>query len=286
MSPGEREQFLVGVLDSLSDPKAAMAEGRRHKKAKDRAIDMLGLHFGSIGRVIYLAEELAVLYPGEPAFVPDILAVLDVLQPEDDPRLAWVVAEEGRGLDLVIEVLHHGDRKKDLEDNVVRYARLGIGEYFVYDRLRQRVVGHRLPPSGELRYQPILPQFGRYASTVLGLDLAVEQGELRFFYGMAELFGSAELIGRLKGMVEDLEVRADQAQAKADQAQAKFDQAQAKADQALVGLRDALLGLLEARGLPCPPEARSRVGAEDDPETLSRWLLRAASAATATEVFD
>src|SRR5262245_17594949 len=96
MTTAERERLLAEVIDALSDPRSAMAEGRPHKKAKGRAIDMLGLHFASMGRVIYLAEELAVLYSGEEIFVPDILAVLDVPQPEDDPRLAWVVADEGR----------------------------------------------------------------------------------------------------------------------------------------------------------------------------------------------
>jgi acyl-CoA reductase-like NAD-dependent aldehyde dehydrogenase len=102
MSPAEREALLIRILDVLSDPAAAMTEGRRHKKAKTRALDALGLHFGAIGRAMYLAEEMAVLYPGEPVFTPDVLAVVDVIEPEDDPRMAWVVADEGKGLDLVL----------------------------------------------------------------------------------------------------------------------------------------------------------------------------------------
>jgi Uma2 family endonuclease len=54
-----------------------------------------------------------------------------------------VVAEEQRGLDFVLEVLHLGNRKKDLVDNVERYARLRIPEYFVYDRARQQILGYR-----------------------------------------------------------------------------------------------------------------------------------------------
>ena len=68
MSPDERERLLEKVLDALSDPRAAMSEGRPHKKAKTRSLDMLGLHFGATGRIIYLAEEMAVLYPGEEVF--------------------------------------------------------------------------------------------------------------------------------------------------------------------------------------------------------------------------
>src|SRR5262245_58266414 len=191
MSPDERERWLVKVLDALSDPKDTMSEGRPHKKAKTRSLDMLGLHFGAVGRVVYLAEEMAVLYPGEEVFTPDVLAVLDVPEPEDDERMAWIVADEGKGLDFVLEGLHKGDRQKDLVDNVERYAHLGIPEYFVYDRAQQRIRAYRLPGPGPGRYQPVVPQGGRYPSAVLGLDLVVEGGTLRFFHGMAELFGSA-----------------------------------------------------------------------------------------------
>ena len=86
--------------------------------------------------------------------------VLDVVEPEDDQRLAWVVADEGKGIDLALEVLHRGDRKKDLVRNVERYAALGIAEYFVYDRAEQRIHAFRLPPTGARRYQRVVPQGG------------------------------------------------------------------------------------------------------------------------------
>jgi Uma2 family endonuclease len=193
MSPAEQLDFLVRANEALSDPVAAMTEGRRHKKAKTRTIDALGLHFSSIGRVVYLAEEMAVHYPGEPVFTPDVLAVVGVAEPEDDPRMAWVVADEGKGLDLALEVLLRGDRKKDLIENVERYAKLGIPEYFVYDRLHQQIHGYRLTDERARRYQRIVPQFGRYTSSVLGLDLAIQGGTLRFFYGLAELPGTSDL---------------------------------------------------------------------------------------------
>lgn len=102
-----------------------------------------------------------------------MLAVVDVPQPEDDERLAWVVADEGRGLDVVLEVLHRGDREKDLVDDVERYARLGIPEYFVYDREKQRVHGDRLATADARRYDRVVPQAGHIASRILGVDLAV-----------------------------------------------------------------------------------------------------------------
>jgi Uma2 family endonuclease len=276
MTPAERESFLVKVNDSLSDPRSLMSEGRPHKKAKARALDMLGLHFKTMGRVIYLAEEMSVLYPGEEAFSPDLLAVVDVPQIEDDQRMAWVVADEGKGLDFVLEVLHRGDRNKDLVENVERYAHLGIPEYFVYDRARQHVLGYRLPGPLAKRYQRIVPQGGRYSSTVLGLDLMIQGDSLRFFVGMSELFGSEDLIGRLTGMVQNLE-------AKAEDAEAKAEQAAAKAEQAVAGLRDAVLAVLDARGVSCPDDVRARLLAEGDPATLRRWLSQAKTATTAAE---
>lgn len=278
MTPAAREAFLLDVIDSLSDPNDLMSEGRPHKKAKSRAVDLLGLHFRALGRTIYLAEEMAVVYPGEASFSPDVFAVVDVPQPEDDERMAWVVADEKRGLDLVLEVLHRGDRDKDLVDNVDRYARLGVPEYFVYDRALQRIHGFRLPP-GARHYRRIVPQAGRYTSNVLGLDFAVQGGTLRFFHGMAELFGTDDLIGRLSGMVERLEARAD---AEAERATREADHARA----ALDGLRTAVLAALGARGVSCPDELRARVLACDDPAALQRWLLRALTAATAADAID
>ena len=271
MTPAARHAWLVQTLDTLSVPGSAMGEGRRHKKAKTSAVDALGLHFRTIGRVVYLAEEMDVVYPGEPVFTPDVLAVLGVTEPEDDPRMAWVVADEGKGLDLVIEVLHHGNRKKDLVDNVERYAGLGIPEYFVYDRLHQHILGYRLPDAGARRYQRIVPQLGRHASAVLGLDLAVQGGRLRFFSGMAELPGTGELIGRLNSMVVDLEARAEESQT--------------EIQAALAALRRGIAALLGARGIACSDEGRERLAFCDDLATLERWLLRATSAATEAEVF-
>lgn len=276
MTQPERDRFLEEVLDALSDPAIVMSEGRQHKKAKSRALDMLGLHFRALGRRIYLAEEMAVVYPGQETFSPDVLAVLDVEEPEDDPRMAWVVADEGKGLDWVLEVLHAGDRKKDLVLNVERYAALGVPEYFVYDRRQQRIHAHRLAGNG--RYQPVLAQAGLYRSNVLGLDLAIVEGSLRFYQGAAELYDTGHLIRRLQGMVENLEARSAELEAQAEQAGRQ-------AQRALTGVRRAIVALLSARGIGCSDAGRARIDACDDPEILERWLSRATTAGSEAEIF-
>lgn len=270
MTPAQREQFIVEVNTALSDPLNFMSEGRPHKKAKSRALDMLGLHFRTMGRNVYLAEEFAVLYPNAPPFTPDVMAVLDVEEPENDERSAWVVAEEGKGPDWVLEVLWAGDRKKDLEENVIRYAAFGIPEYFVYDQKQQRILGYRLPV-GAKRYQPILAQAGLYRSNVLGIDLAIVGRTLKFFQGSAELYDTRHLIERLEGIVQNLQERAESAQQ--------------KHDFALATMRNNIVTLLADRGIMCSANALARLEDCSDFAKLNAWLMRTLRASTEADVF-
>lgn len=289
MAPAEQMAFQLRVLDALSDPALLMTEERTHYQTKIRTLDALGLHFKATGRVVYLAEEMAVLYPGEKPFSPDILAALGVAEPEDDERMAWVVVDEGKGLDLVIEVLHRGDRDKDLVENVEYYAHLGIPEYFVYDRARQQIHGYRLPAlpglsglSGQsaARYQRIVPQLGHYHSNVLDVDLTILDNNLHFLVGEAELPGSADLIRRLQGMIVNVETKAEEAQAQAEQAQAQASDARAQ------GAASALLTVLRVRGIDIPDVERERILAQKDVKRIERWLEKAIVAASLAEVLD
>ena len=302
MSPEAKLDFQLRAIDALNAAADLMSEGRPHKKAKSRALDALGLHFKATGRAVYLAEEMAVLYPGADVFTPDILAVVDVEEPEEDERMAWVVADEGKGLDLVIEVTYKGDRSKDLEENVERYASLGIPEYFVYDRLRHKLFGYRLPAQGAKRYQPIVPQMGRYRSNVLGLDLSVLGARLRFLAGEAELPGTARLIDQLQSMVLGVESRIERAEAEAAQARTESAEAQAEAAQARTEAAEAqarlaearadasrvramtLLTVLRARNLSVSDAARERILAEGNDRLLDHWLEKAISASSVDDV--
>jgi Uma2 family endonuclease len=254
MSKAERDEFYDQVFAATNDPVEAMSEGRPHRYITTEAYDALTRHFRTIGRSIYVADDLAVIYPGEPVFDPDLLAVLDVAQPEpeEDERMAWVVADEGKGPDLVLEVMHQGNRNKDLVRNVALYARLGIREYFIYDRQYYKLYGYRLPAGGAA-YRELRPRLGRISSEVLGLDLALVDRRLRFFSGMGELMNSQEFIERLSKMMDSIEARAQQAEAQAQEAQVQAQQAQA---QVLVQARQAVLDLAEAYGLDVSEQQR------------------------------
>ena len=210
MSPEERQR-VVDALPSEFEKWLYLPEGDQHYNTQMQIRSTLDDFFARMGRSIYLACELPVYYPDEPMFAPDVMAVVDVSRHE---RMKWVVGAENRGLDLALEILVAGDRRKDLEHNVERYARLGIREYFVFDYKRLHLAGYRL---GEgRRYQPIVPQFGRYHSEVLGLDIRREEHRLRFYIGTASVPTSAELVGTLEGMLEGLEERARVAEALAE----------------------------------------------------------------------
>jgi Uma2 family endonuclease len=235
------------VVDALPSDIASTSppEGDPHRIPKQRALEALDAFFKRTGRSIYLSNELPVYYPGEGMFAPDVIAVLDV---DPKERLRWVVADEGKGLDFVLEVTFHGSRQKDLELNVERYAALGIPEYFVFDRVQQRVYGWRLAGSG--RYEAIVPQFGRWKSQVLELELAVESARVRFYAGTAPVPELAELVERANAIVDSLqdrvalaEARAEEEKARAEEEKARAEEEKARADKAEQRVRELELEL-------------------------------------------
>jgi Uma2 family endonuclease len=211
-------------------PRTAPPEGDPHRLPKTRALEALGEYFRRIGRGVYLGSELPVYCPGEPMFAPDLIAVLDV-DPHERDR--WMVSHEERGLDFAMEVTLHGDKKKDLETNVVEYARLGIPEYFVLDARTTRLLGYRLD-EGERVYRPIVPQGGRWPSKVLGLDLTLEGRRVRFFHGSAALPEASELIQHLESMMDGLtsgKESAERAREESERAREESERAREESEQ-------------------------------------------------------
>lgn len=231
MSAEERRAVIEALPSELPHSEANPPEGDFHFHAKTNVREVLDGYFSRIGRRVYLACEMATYYPGERMFSPDVLAVLDV---ETHARERWMVEQEGRGLDFALEVLVSGNARKDLRDNVERYARLAIPEYFVFDRARLRLFGHRLSTSRARTYEPIVPQGGRYRSQVLGLELHIEGARLRFSTANAALPDSRELVQTLERMVGDVEERfvAAEEQARASEDNARAERARAEAAEA------------------------------------------------------
>ncbi|HWO26355.1 MAG TPA: Uma2 family endonuclease [Kofleriaceae bacterium] len=209
LSSAQRAAVVAALPGEVTYDEMAMPEGDLHFRAKVGALSALRAYFERQKRRVYLAAELPIYYPGEPRFAPDLIAVFDS---DDALRSKWVVSAEGKALDWVLEVHVGGDRKKDAELNVARYARLGIPEYFLYDRARNRLSAYRLASPEATSYTPILPNQGLYESRVLGLDVQVERDRLRFYAGTALLLESEELIARVQAMADDSLQRAEEAE--------------------------------------------------------------------------
>ncbi len=245
MTPEERAEVVARLPSEFPVTEAAPPEGGFHFEAKVSASDALGSFFARTGRKVFLGCELPVYYPGEAMFAPDVMAVLDA-----DPRArpSWVVSQEGKGVDLALEVYVAGSWSKDVERNMERYARLGIREYFIFDRKRVRLMGWRLAEVPKRCYWPILPQQGFYASEVLGLELQVVGDRLRFYMGGAMLPESHEMIATLRQMVEEAEAhRTEEAQARAELEQRLAEEARLRKEEARLRREEARRRKEEAR---------------------------------------
>ncbi|HEV3004905.1 MAG TPA: Uma2 family endonuclease [Pirellulales bacterium] len=112
---------------------------------------------------------------------PDVFVVRGV--PKDKPRKAYLLWEEGRAPDMVIEITSESTRDDDENKKLKLYRDLlKVTEYFLFDPFREYVGGQfqgfRLR---EEKYEPIAPLAGRLPSDVLGLHLEADGEDLRLW---------------------------------------------------------------------------------------------------------
>ena len=103
---------------------------------------------------------------------PDFFVVLDV--PRRD-RKSWVVWQEGKGPDVVVELLSEGTRRFDKGDKMLVYQeQLRVPEYYWYDPYSAEFAGFALRDG---RYTPLAPDAqGGLFSQRLGLTLVPWRG--------------------------------------------------------------------------------------------------------------
>ena len=229
----ERRGIVQQLPSEFPASEAAPPEGDTHYDAVKSVREALRGYFRRIRRRIYIGSNLPIYYPGERMFSVDALAVLDV---EEAPRNSWIVSAEQRGLDLALEIHWLGHRAKDFERNVSWFARLGISEYFVFDARHLKLKGFRLPDASATQYQPIVPQAGRYGSSVLGLELAVEGARLRFYAGSALLPDADDVISRLDDALLEARDRAEEEARRAEEEARRAEEAERRLAEALAEL--------------------------------------------------
>ena len=149
------------------------------------AIGALRVRFAG-RRDVYVSGDLLVYYEeGNPraSVAPDVFVVFGV---EDRMRMSYKVWEEGKGPEFVLEVASPGTWREDVGPKREVYARLGVGEYWLYDPMGEHLSpvlqGYRLVGGGYER-QPLLESLdGRLGlhSEGLGLELWAKGREMRF----------------------------------------------------------------------------------------------------------
>ncbi|MCI0699411.1 Uma2 family endonuclease [candidate division KSB1 bacterium] len=244
-SPFE-EEYLP---DSDGKP---MAETDRHRKVMISLLYALAERYHDQARV-YVSGNIFVYYLDEAgvrqSVSPDILVVFGV---EKKDRRIYKVDEEGKGPDIVIELTSSSTKVEDLVAKHYIYANMGVREYFLFDPYGE--TKHPMLRGFRLEGGEYVPMVGttRLSSEVLGLELRVEQGELRLYDietgerlrtpEEAEAERRAEKAARLAA-----EEKAAQEKAKAAQAKAQAAQAEAKAAQELAARQAAEADLARLR---------------------------------------
>ena len=177
----QREIHSAPTLTYPSSDGKPMAETDRHRKLMVDFIQMLEHHFREANN-IYVSGNLLIYYEeGNPrkSIAPDVFVVFGVGKKPRCPYLTW---EEGNTPDFVLEVASPSTYQHDFGSKKELYAAvLAVKEYYIYDPygdITPSFVGYRLV-NGE--YQEIAFVDGRLLSTVLDLELAEYEGDLRLY---------------------------------------------------------------------------------------------------------
>jgi Uma2 family endonuclease len=207
-----------------------MAETDWHRDLMAELIETLKRFYASRRRV-YVSGNLLLFYePGNKRkhVSPDVFVVKGVAKHDRPNYLMW---QEGKGPDLVIELTSSTTRREDLNSKFRLYRDvLEVKEYFLFDPhedyLDPPEQGYRLRKGV---YQPIAAVAGRLPSQVLGLHLERSGEELRLFDPAAGRWLStpAERVALESQARQQAEAARQQAEAARQQAEAARQQAEA-----------------------------------------------------------
>ena len=162
-----------------------IAETRFQYDSLTYAAGALDVYFRGRPDVAVEGNRLLYYVEGDPRsrVAPDVFVVIGAPKRRRRTYLLW---EEPKGPDFVLEVTSWSTRRRDQGFKRDLYARLGVGEYWLFDPtgdwLDPPLEGHRLADG---TYEPLAPigiEGGERVlrSAVLGLDVYVDGEEIRF----------------------------------------------------------------------------------------------------------
>jgi Uma2 family endonuclease len=173
-------QTLVRVRYPTSDGKP-MAETPLHRQDMNYLIEALQelfpdeLFIDVTGNILLYYEE------GNPkrCVSPDVMLTTGIQKRARDVYLLW---EEGKGPDLVIEVTSRSTRSKDMGKKKGLYEHvLKVQEFVLYDPRQEWIKeGLRAYRLVEGTYEPVeVSELGRWQSEVVPVELRLEDGRIR-----------------------------------------------------------------------------------------------------------
>ena len=183
----------------------------------------LAVHLGNPEITLVAGEHYLALAPTRSLAgvrYPDLLVAFGVNPAAYKASNAYVISEQGKPPDLVLEIASRRTGRIDVTEKREDYAALGIGEYWRFDERGQhhgaRLAGDRLV-DGEyvaIEIEELADGSLQGYSGALDLNIRWEDGEL-VFYDPAT--------GRPIATLEDERARADTAEARAQAEQARAD---------------------------------------------------------------
>jgi Uma2 family endonuclease len=171
------------AIDYPTSDGKPMGETDLHRDDMIDVIRTLQEHFAA-EPMVYVTGNLLLFYEEgnrRKHVSPDAFVVRGV--PKLPPREYYLLWEEGKGPDVVIEITSKSTRREDRTKKLVLYRDvLKVPEYFQFDPrqeyLKPSLQGARLV---EGQYVPIAAVEGRLPSEFLGLHLERRGTELRFY---------------------------------------------------------------------------------------------------------
>ena len=262
------------ALEYPSGDGKPMAENDAQLLAMHYAIGALRVYYEARADV-YVSGDLLMYYEeGNPkaSVAPDVFVVFGV---EDRMRMRYLVWEEGKAPDFVLEVASKSTWREDLGPKRDLYARLGVKEYWMYDPTGEYFTppvlqGLRLAGSSYVRQLAVASPDGALtlASETLGLELRVQGAEMRFrdpATGRTLLSQSEEHAARREEAAtrrreatarREAESRADAAVASAEREAAARREAESRADAAAASAEREAAARREEAGARRAAEAR------------------------------
>jgi Uma2 family endonuclease len=167
---------------------------------------------------------------------PDVFVVRGV--PKDKPRKKYLLWEEGKGPDLVVELTSASTAKNDLGQKKRIYRDiLGVREYVLFDPygeyLKPALQGFLLQEGDDV---PMPMVSGRLPSGVLGLHFEADAQDLRLYNPATGCWlrmpaEDREFAAQTAAKLAQTAAERDKTAAKLDQTAAKLDQTAAERDQ-------------------------------------------------------